>query len=116
MRGIEFANAREGDVSLALHYFNGKCVYCERLLTRQYGFNNSLEWEHYYSIAEQQREDDELIIDGSLQNRVPSCRSCNRNKSDSNPEEWIRRRFPDKAEGIIENIQMYFAMQQEELF
>lgn len=75
-----------------------------------------MEWEHYKSISEQIYEDDELIVEGGLQNRVPSCRKCNRQKSDHKPEAWIRKAFPDKADEIIEKIEMYFALQEETLF
>jgi 5-methylcytosine-specific restriction endonuclease McrA len=108
-RQVEFSNIGEGDKAVALHYFDNKCCYCGIKLTRVYGFDNSLEMEHYISVSEQS-EDINLVIDGSVQNRVPSCRRCNRRKSDRQPEEWIRGTF-ENAEEIIYNIEFFFSQQ-----
>lgn len=109
---IEQTNIGEGDKLIALHYFNNKCCYCGITLTREYGFPNSLEMEHFISINQQIMEDDELIINGTIDNRVPSCRTCNRQKSDTPPEIWIRSRFANANE-ILEKIYIYFSLQQE---
>lgn len=110
----EYSNIGEGDKLIALHYFNNRCCYCQRELTRDFGFPNSLEMEHYISVNQQMLSEDE-IIDGSVQNRVPSCRTCNRKKSDTHPEIWIRQTFAN-ADEIIEKIEMFFAQQEEFLF
>ena len=111
---VEFSNIGEGDKLIALHYFDGKCCYCGRKLTRSYGFPNSLEMEHYISV-DAQSVDSDLIINGSVNNRVPSCRTCNRQKSNNPPEQWIRSKFKN-ADEIIERIEMFFATQQEFLW
>lgn len=111
----EYSNIGEGDKAVALHYFDNCCAYCRQPLRRESGYDNSLEMEHYISVAQQEWEDDLLIIDGSITNRVPSCRKCNRQKSDKPPEQWIRSRF-ENADEIIERIEFYFAMQGECLF
>lgn len=108
---VEYKNIGEGDKLIALHYFENKCCYCRTILTRKYGFDNSLEMEHYISV-DSQSNDEYLVIDGSVKNRVPSCRKCNRAKSNQSPEDWIRATFND-AEEIIANIEMYFAMQED---
>lgn len=111
---VEYSNIGEGDKAIALHFFEGKCCYCGCKLTRKYGYPNSLEMEHYISV-DSQSQDSDLVIDGSVLNRVPSCRTCNRQKSNNEPETWIRSRFKN-ADEIIERIEMYFASQQEFLF
>jgi thioredoxin-related protein len=111
---VEYSNIGEGDKAIALHFFDNRCCYCSRELTRKYGFPNSLEMEHYISV-DSQAQDSDLVIDGSISNRVPSCRTCNRQKSNINPETWIRSKFKN-AEEIIEKIEMYLSMQQEFLF
>lgn len=111
---VEYSNIGEGDKTLALHYFNGKCCYCGCTLTRKFGFPNSLEMEHYISV-DAQSADSDLIINGSVNNRVPSCRACNRQKSNAEPEKWIRSRFKN-ADEIIEKIEMFFATQEEFLW
>lgn len=113
-RQVEYANIGEGDKAIALHYFNHCCCYCGRKLIRKAGFDNSLEMEHYISV-DAQKDNHLLIIDGSISNRVPSCRKCNRQKSNKNPEEWIKETFENYQE-IIDNIEMFFAMQEEYLF
>lgn len=114
LRLIEYSNIGEGDKTIALHFFDGKCCYCGCELTRIFGFPNSLEMEHYISV-DSQAQDSDLVIDGSISNRVPSCRTCNRQKSNSEPETWIRSKFKN-ADEIIEKIEMYLSMQQEFLF
>lgn len=111
---VEYSNIGEGDRTIALHYFDGKCCYCGITLTRQYGFSNSLEMEHYISV-DAQSVDSDLVINGSINNRVPSCRTCNRQKSNIPPEQWIRSKFKN-ADEIIEKIEMFFVMQEEFLW
>lgn len=110
-RQVEYSNIGEGDKLIALHYFNNKCCYCRVSLTRKIGRDNSLEMEHYISVNAQS-DDEFLVINGSINNRLPSCRKCNRSKSDSHPELWIRKTFTN-AQEIIDNIEMYFAMQED---
>lgn len=116
LRQRELNNLGEGDKQIALHYFDGKCCYCGVTVTRELGHDNSLEFDHANSLASQFREDDEIVLDGTIQNRVPSCRKCNRRKGDLDYEEWVPKAFPMRAEEIVEKIQIYFALQQEELF
>jgi len=111
---VEYSNIGEGDKSIALHYFNNQCCYCGVTLTRKFGYDNSLEMEHYISVNAQS-EDTLVVIDGSVKNRVPACRKCNRRKSNKNPEIWIRETFSNPEE-IIDNIEMFFALQEEFLF
>ena len=108
---IEETNIGEGDKLIALHHFNNCCCYCGVNLTRQSGSDNSLEMDHYISLSEQD-VDEYLILDGTILNRVPACRKCNREKSNINPEIWIRRKF-NNADEIIEQIEFYFSLQKE---
>lgn len=111
----EYSNIGSGDISLALHYFDNKCCYCLTPLLVKSGHNNSLEMEHYISLSEQRYRGD-VILDSSIQNLVPSCRKCNRQKSDHPVEQWLRKTFPDRADEIMEKIEIYFALQEETLF
>lgn len=102
----------EGDLALALHYFNNRCAYCyTKLDTINKKQDNGLELDHFRSLAEQEcMLDNMLILDGlTLKNTLPTCRKCNRRKKDANPEEWIRKTFGDKAQAILDNIDFYFA-------
>lgn len=98
----------EGDIAFALHFFGNRCCYCGQELTRTFGKQNQLEMEHFYSLSEQD-DDDLLILNGTVGNLVPSCRTCNRKKSDSNPEEWTKKTFANHEE-IINNILFYFSL------
>lgn len=99
-----------------LNYFGNRCVYCNVALTKKEGYDNSLNWEHFKSLSEQDDGDELLILEGlTLQNAVPSCRSCNLAKSDTNPEVWIRSYCPN-AEEVIERITNFFVLNQESQF
>lgn len=106
----------DGDKVNMLHHFDYRCAYCGIKLTLEKGQPSSVEYDHYHSLAEQDRLGDELtIFDGlTIKNTVPSCRSCNRQKKDSNPEEWIKGYCPNANE-VISNIEFYFST-QEDLF
>jgi len=116
LRSKQEDNLGDGDKSLALHYFEGRCCYCNVELVRESGSDNSVEFDHYQSLAQQYFEDPELVLDGTIQNRVPSCRKCNRNKSDHQVDSWLERTFPKRKNRIIEKIEIYFALQEETLF
>lgn len=107
-------NILSADINCALHYFDGCCCYCGVKLIRESGSDNSLEFDHFFSVNEQLILDRELIIDGTIQNRVPSCRSCNRSKSDKNPLVWIKENFKNSQE-IIDTIEMFLSTQREYL-
>lgn len=102
----------DGDINNMLHYFHNKCAYCNVNLIRESGYDNSLELDHFISLAEQDTEDEYQLLTGlTLQNMVPACRECNRNKKDSNPFEWIKK-FPNWEERL-NNIEFYFSMNEE---
>ena len=106
----------EGDIQMMLHHFDGKCCYCHVRLTREPGYDNSLEIDHHISLSEQDENDEYQILEGlTLQNALPSCRSCNRAKKDANPYTWIQSYCPD-AEQIIYDIEFYFSQQLETIY
>lgn len=113
LRNKEINNLRDGDKKIALHYFDNSCCYCGVKLILRSGFDHSVEFDHYISLSEQDEE--YLVLDGTIQNRVPSCRKCNRMKSDTNPEEWIHATFRN-ADEIIEKILIFFALNEEYLW
>ncbi len=107
---------KQADIQYMLNYFDNKCVYCNVNLTKKEGYDNSLNLEHFKSLAEQDEDDDLQILEGlTLKNTVPSCRSCNLAKSDTNAEVWIRSYCPN-ADEVIERIENYFVSTQESQF
>lgn len=112
---IEYSNFSSADKTLALHHFENKCCYCGVTLNLKSGFDNSVEFDHHISIKQQWLADNELVIDGTVHNRVPSCRKCNRAKKDKDPVQWVWETFKN-AQEILDNIELYFALQQEYLF
>jgi hypothetical protein len=62
------------------------CTYCRQPTTNQPRRPNSLERDH---IIPRGRGGD-----GDEGNRLPSCRTCNRQKGPRTPEEWYRSRSP----------------------
>ena len=77
-------------------YWQQHCVYC--------GNSNNLTLDHYIPLNAKD-------CPGTIaKNMVPACQSCNCSKQDSDPIEWLIRRFgEDQAELIIEAIREYFA-------
>lgn len=112
---VEDANFSSGDKSVALHYFDNCCAYCGQELCLTQGFPNSLEWEHVIAINAQIANGPYLVVQGGVQNRVPSCRTCNRKKSDKDVEQFVKETFENWQE-ILDNIEIFFALQQEFLF
>lgn len=107
---------QEGDILAMLHFFDYRCCYCNVKLIRTPGYDNTLELDHYRSLAGQDEGDALQILEGlTLQNTVPSCRSCNRAKYNLDPEEWIRSYCPN-ADEVINNIEFYFATQKESMY
>lgn len=107
----------QGDLALALNYFNGRCAYCHTELdTVNRKQDNGLELDHFRSLAEQEDTLDEmLILEGlTLQNTLPTCRKCNRRKNNAHPETWIHKTFGDKAQTILDDIEFYFATVSDE--
>ena len=107
-----YDNFEDGDLQIALNHFNNKCAYCKvELDTNNRKKDNGLELDHYFSLAQQEDELDEmLVLSGlTLQNTLPTCRQCNRRKNNKPPETWIRQTFGDEAESIIYDIDFYFA-------
>jgi len=105
---------KESDIKIALAFFNNSCAYCNVRLINETGYDNSLEIDHYRSLAEQDNNDEYQILEGlTIQNALPVCRECNRKKYNSNAEEWIKSYFPN-AEEIIYNIEYYFSLQGED--
>lgn len=99
-----------------LNYFDNRCVYCNVRLTRENGYDNTLHIDHYRSLSEQDDGDDYQILEGlTVTNALPSCRSCNLQKRDVNPEIWIRSYIPN-ADEILVKIELYFCKQQEGIF
>lgn len=109
-------NISEGDINAMLHFFEGRCCYCNVTLNRQSGYDNSLELDHYISLGEQDGDSEQidLLIGLTVENTVPSCRLCNRTKKDKNAIEWCQEYFGHT--NMIENIEMYFAMNQGEFY
>ena len=107
---------QEGDILFMLHVFSSKCPYCNVDLVRTPGYDNSLELDHYISLSEQDTGDTyQLFVGLTLQNTLPACRECNRNKYNFNPEEWINQRFINAKE-VLDRIDMYFAQIQENIY
>ena len=107
---------KQADMQYTLNYFGNRCVYCNVNLTNKEGYDNSLNWEHYKSLSEQDEDDEFQILEGlTLANAVPSCRSCNLAKSDTNPEVWIRSYCPN-ADEVITKIEFYFVSTKESQF
>ena len=102
---------KESDIQISLAYFDNRCAYCNVKLIKETGYDNSLEIDHYRSLAEQDDEDEYQLLEGlTIQNALPVCRECNRKKYNNNAEEWIRSYFPN-AEEVIYNIEYYFSLQ-----
>ena len=112
---VEDTNFSSGDKTVALHYFENCCAYCGQELNFTQGFPNSIEWEHVESIFAQQANGPFMVIQGGVKNRVPSCRTCNRKKSNKNVETFVKENF-DQPHQILDNIEFYFALQEEFLF
>jgi hypothetical protein len=79
-----------------LEYWLNHCVYC--------GSDGELTLDHYIPLVS-------ASCPGTVAaNMLPACRSCNCSKQDSEPIEWLARRFGvDQAELIMEAIREYFA-------
>lgn len=109
-------NITQADIDYMVNYFDGKCAYCSATLTPKSGYDNSLNIDHYISLAEQDKGDEnEILVGLTPENSIPSCRECNLNKHSQNPEKWIKNYFPN-AEIVLERIENYLEKQRESLF
>lgn len=103
-RELSLPNAfSPSDWNHALVYFNGVCAVCGR----PPGLWHTLSVDHWIPLS-----DVEHCLGTVPANIVPLCHGidgCNNSKGDSNPIEWLNRRFgPRKAKRILKRIQAYF--------
>lgn len=88
------------DWQRCLDYFDSRCAYCGRMA----GLWHKLAQDHFVPLAK----------GGGYtpNNIVPACHGtdgCNNQKHNSDPLEWLTRRFPKrKAKTILKRVQDYF--------
>ena len=84
----------------AIEYWNGVCAYCGKG-PGLFDVHLTLQQDHYIPASKG---------GGYIpRNIVPACQSCNLSKSDTDPVEWITKRFGKRRGAqIIAAIQTYF--------
>lgn len=88
------------DWKRALEYFNGCCAYCGS----QQDFWHVIEADHFIPLNSPQ------CPGTTVNNVLPACKACNTSKSNSDPHEWLIRKFGKRrAKQILARIQAYFA-------
>lgn len=94
--------------SYAQEHFNGCCAYCGHS-ARLFDRSSTLHQEHFIPITAKNTP-------GTVPtNIVPACQTCNTSKNDSDPYEWIDRRFGKrKANVILKRIHAYFNLVREQ--
>lgn len=86
----------------ALNYFHGVCAFC-RNPPSLFDKYPTLHREHFIP----QSKGGEYTPD----NILPACQHCNCSKNDSDPIEWLLKRFGKKqTKRILERIQRYFSL------
>lgn len=94
------------DWKFALDYFHGACAYCGHGPSL-FDVNWTLHQEHHIPLAR----------GGGYtpQNIVPACQSCNMDKSDKEPHDWLIIRFGKrKGSEINEKLQVFFAAARQD--
>lgn len=79
-----------------LKYWGYCCAYCGSS-----GNGKPIEMDHFISII--------ANGDYSQKNMLPACKSCNASKNDDDPQKWIKWKFPERSDEILDAIQKYFA-------
>lgn len=110
--------SREQDLDYLMQLFDNKCAYCRVPLTKQLNQPNTVELDHIKSLSEQYNNSDEydLLIGRTFDNIVVSCKRCNREKSSSDLQDWLRKKFPEKWGNILYNIEFTLSQETDFLF
>lgn len=99
------SNFSPADWNAALEYWHGVCAYCGK----QRDFWFYIEQEHFVPVA--------LGGGYTVDNIIPACKYCNSSKCDSDPHEWVIKKFGKrKGKEILARIEAYFewARQRED--
>lgn len=90
------------DTKCMMEYWNYCCAYCGA----QQDFWHVIEREHWIAVTDPRPDNPGTVPT----NMLPACKACNANKSNSDPVEWLNKRFGKrKAATILKRIEQYFA-------
>jgi len=93
------------DVQNAFDYWNGYCPVCGEPLRDLFG-DRKPQLDHWIAIKDP-RPDNPGHASGNV---IPLCSKCNSSKNDSDPTEWLNRKFGKRqAAKILARVKTYFA-------
>lgn len=98
------------DEQFALEYWNNCCAVCGEELdfTKKPKGHTVWSFDHWIPITDERKNNPGTVP----WNMLPMCHgknSCNSSKLNSDPIEWLYRKFPDDADSIIEKIETFFS-------